>query len=126
MKLERGENTNIQVSKDTGVVGVNTTLTETRRTLNFTYNDAAREKENLMIKEFGKTGLSGAAFAGAAIQGLEQVVEGFSKTNIEEMGGGAEIVLLASFLLPFAKHFYEEGMLARREKKAIERQQKSQ
>lgn len=125
MKIERGENTNIQVSRDTHVVGVDTTLTETRRTLNFTYSDASREKENLMIKEFAKTGLSLGASVTVGLQGLDQIIQGFNNTNIEEMGRGAEIVLLASFLLPLTKRFYQEAKLARREKKKIEQSQKS-
>lgn len=125
MKIERGETTNIQVSNDTHVVGVDTTITETRRTLSFNYADAIREKENRMYRELGKSAVLGLGFAGAAVQGLEQIVNGFAKADMGEMGRGAEIVLLASFLLPLANHFWEEAKIARRARNKIKQASKS-
>lgn len=119
MKIERGESTQIRESDDTHTVSVNTTITETRRTLNFTHKDAIREKENLMIKEAAKAGLSSTALVAASLQGLDQIIQGFNNTDVAQMGKGAEIVLLASFLMPLTAHFFKEAQVARREIKAI-------
>ena len=124
MKIERGESIDVQVSKETHVV-VDTKLTQTRRSLNFNHKDASGQKENLIYKELGRTGLSLGTSVAVGLQGLGQIVEGFNHTNVGEMGKGAELVLLASFLLPFTRHFYQEAMIARREKKAVDKSQKS-
>ena len=116
MKLERDEKTLIRESNDTHVVSVSTTISETRTTLHFNHKDAWREKENLTVKELGKAGLSGTAFVGAAIQGIDQIIKGFDASDISQVGKGAEVVLLASFLLPLTTRFINEARVARREK----------
>lgn len=119
MRIETEEAINVQVSKDTGIVSIDTALMQKRRSLSFNHQDAAREKENLMIRELGKGGLSLGAFAAAGVYGLNQIVEGFGQTNIREMGNGAIVVLLASFLLPLSKHFYNEARIARKERNTV-------
>ena len=119
MRIERNEEVEVKVSKDSGIVNIDTTLTQKRRSLSFTPQDASREKENLMYRELGKTGLSLGTIAAAGIYGLGQIVEGFSHTNLQEMGNGTIVVLLASLLLPLTKHFYNEAKTARKEKNAI-------
>lgn len=125
MKKERETITNIRESNDTHTVSVSTTHSETRQTLSFTFKDAIREKDNLMTKELGKAGLSAAAFVGATLQGIDQLVQGFNKGDITEIGKGAEIVILASFLFPLSARFLSEARMARREKIIIKDTEKS-
>lgn len=125
MRIEREQITNIPPSKESEPIEVNTRLSTIRRTLHFNHKDASREKENQMYRELGKTGLSLGAFTAAGLYGINQVIEGFNNSNNLEVGNGAVVVLLASFILPLTKHFYEEAKISRREKKAIDKSKKS-
>ena len=124
MRIESEQVTTIPPSKANEPIEVNTKLSTVRRTLHFNYDDASREKDNLMYKELGKYGLSLGAFAAAGVYGVEQIVDGFNHSNVTEVGNGAVVVLLASFLLPLTKRFYHDAMVARIEKKAIDTNKK--
>lgn len=125
MKTERETSINVKESSDTKVVTVETTSFDIRKTLGFSLKDASRERDNQMYVELGKAGLAGSAFVGVALQGIDEIIKGFNTTDVNQMGRGAELVLLSSIILPITARFIHEAKVARWEKKAVDKKRKS-
>lgn len=125
MKTERETSIVVNESSDTKFVSIETTTSDVRRSLGFNAKDAARDKENQMYKELGKVALSGTAFVGVAIQGLDELIKGFDTMDFTQIGRGTELVLLSSILLPITTKFLHEAKVARWEKRAIDKKTKS-